>query len=45
MGIAAVTAGSRSFAAIGQRAADAEAGVLAGLGAVRGAGRRGREVR
>ena len=32
----AVTAGSRSFAAIGQWAADAGAGVLAGLGAVRG---------
>jgi hypothetical protein len=31
-----VTAGSRSFAAIGQWAADAGAGVLAGLGAVRG---------
>jgi hypothetical protein len=36
VGIAAVTAGSRSFAAIGQWAADAGAGVLAGLGAVRG---------
>jgi DDE_Tnp_1-associated len=36
VGIAAVTAGSRSFAAIGRRAADAGAGVLAGLGAVRG---------
>ena len=36
VGIAAVTAGSRSFAAIGQRAAGAGAGVLAGLGAVRG---------
>jgi hypothetical protein len=32
----AVTAGSRSFAAIGQWAAGAGAGVLAGLGAVRG---------
>jgi hypothetical protein len=31
-----VTAGSRSFAAIGQWAADAGAGVLAGLGAARG---------
>jgi hypothetical protein len=31
-----VTAGSRSFAAIGQWAADAGADVLAGLGAVRG---------
>jgi len=36
VGIAAVTAGSRSFAAIGQWAADAGAGVLAGLGAARG---------
>jgi predicted transposase YbfD/YdcC len=36
VGIAAVTAGLRSFAAIGQWAADAGAGVLAGLGAVRG---------
>ena len=36
VGIAAVTAGSRSFAAIGQRAADAGADVLARLGAVRG---------
>jgi len=36
VGIAAVTAGSRSFAAIGQWAADAGADVLAGLGAVRG---------
>jgi hypothetical protein len=36
VGVAAVTAGSRSFAAIGQWAADAGAGVLAGLGAVRG---------
>jgi DDE_Tnp_1-associated len=36
VGIAAVTAGSRSFAAIGQWAADAGAGVLARLGAVRG---------
>jgi DDE_Tnp_1-associated len=35
-GIAAVIAGSRSFAAIGQWAADAGGGVLAGLGAVRG---------
>src|SRR5579859_8041846 len=37
VGIAAVIAGSRSFAALGQRAAD-DAGpeVLAGLGAVRG---------
>jgi hypothetical protein len=31
-----VTAGSRSFAAIGQWAGDAGADVLAGLGAVRG---------
>ena len=31
-----MTAGSRSFAAIGQWAADAGADVLAGLGAVRG---------
>jgi predicted transposase YbfD/YdcC len=37
VGIAAVIAGSRSFAAIGQWAADAGAGVLAGLGAARGA--------
>ena len=36
VGIAAVPAGSRSFAAIGQWAADAGADVLAGLGAVRG---------
>jgi predicted transposase YbfD/YdcC len=36
VGIAAVVAGSRSFAAIGQWAADAGAGVLAGLGAARG---------
>ncbi len=36
VGIAAVNAGSRSFAAIGQWAADAGADVLAGLGAVRG---------
>jgi predicted transposase YbfD/YdcC len=36
VGIAAVTAGSRSFAAIGQWAADAGADVLAGLGAARG---------
>ncbi len=36
VGIAAVTAGSRSFAAIGQWASDAGPGVLAGLGAVRG---------
>jgi hypothetical protein len=36
VGIAAVTAGSRSFAAIGQWAAGAGAGMLAGLGAVRG---------
>ena len=36
VGIAAVAAGSRSFAAIGQRAADAGADVLAGLGATRG---------
>jgi predicted transposase YbfD/YdcC len=35
-GIAAVIAGSRSFAAIGQWAADAGPGVLAGLGAARG---------
>ncbi len=35
-GIAAVIAGSRSFAAIGQWAADAGADVLAGLGAARG---------
>jgi hypothetical protein len=38
VGIAAVTAGSRSVAAIGQWAADAGTGVLAGLGAVRVAG-------
>src|SRR5712672_860309 len=37
VGTAAVIAGSRSFAAIGQWAADAGAGALAGLGAVRGA--------
>jgi hypothetical protein len=37
MGIAAVVAGSRSFAAIGQRAADAGGDVLAALGAARGA--------
>jgi predicted transposase YbfD/YdcC len=36
VGIAAVIAGARSFAAIGQRAADAGPGVLAGLGAARG---------
>ena len=36
-GIAAVIAGSRSFAAIGQWAADAGPEVLAGLGAARGA--------
>jgi predicted transposase YbfD/YdcC len=36
VGIAAVTAGSRSFAAIGQWAADASAEVLTGLGAARG---------
>jgi predicted transposase YbfD/YdcC len=36
VGIAAVTAGPRSFAAIGQWAADAGADVLAGLGAARG---------
>jgi hypothetical protein len=35
VGIAAVIAGSRSFAAIGQWAAGAGAGVLAGLGAAR----------
>src|SRR4249920_3127773 len=35
-GIAAVIAGSRSFAAIGQWAADAGPEVLAGLGAARG---------
>ena len=35
-GIAAVIAGSRSFAAIGQRAADAGPGTLAVLGAARG---------
>ncbi|MGC1286612.1 MAG: ISAs1 family transposase [Streptosporangiaceae bacterium] len=37
VGIAAVIAGSRSFAAIGQWAADADPEVLAVLGAVRGA--------
>src|SRR5690348_3799454 len=37
VGIAAVIAGSRSFAAIGQWAADAGPEVLAGLGAMRGA--------
>ncbi|HEX6450486.1 MAG TPA: ISAs1 family transposase [Trebonia sp.] len=36
VGIAAVITGSRSFAAIGQWAADAGPGVLAGLGAARG---------
>jgi len=36
VGIAAVIAGSRSFAAIGQWAGDAGPGVLAALGAVRG---------
>jgi hypothetical protein len=36
VGFAAVTVGSGSFAAIGQWAAGAGAGVLAGLGAVRG---------
>ncbi|HEX7162785.1 MAG TPA: ISAs1 family transposase, partial [Trebonia sp.] len=36
VGIAAVIAGSRSFAAIGQRAGDAGPGVLAALGAERG---------
>src|SRR6516162_11019855 len=36
VGVAAVIAGSRSFAAIGQWAADAGADVLAGLGAARG---------
>jgi predicted transposase YbfD/YdcC len=36
VGVAAVVAGSRSFAAIGQWAADAGADVLAGLGAARG---------
>ena len=36
VGIAAVIAGSRSFAAIGQWAADAGPEVLAGLGAARG---------
>jgi hypothetical protein len=36
VGIAAVIAGSRSFAAIGQWAADAGPDVLAGLGAMRG---------
>jgi hypothetical protein len=36
VGVAAVAAGSRSFAAIGQWAADAGADVLAGLGATRG---------
>lgn len=39
VGIAAVTAGARSFAAIGQWASDAGEEVLTGLGAVRGAGR------
>ena len=33
VGIAAVSAGSRSFAAVGQWAAGASAGVLTGLGA------------
>ena len=37
MGIAAVIAGSKSFAAIGQWAGDAGPDVLAGLGAMRGA--------
>ena len=37
VGVAAVIAGSRSFAAVGQWAADAGADVLAGLGAERGA--------
>ena len=37
MGVAAVVAGARSFAAIGQWAADAGDEVLAGLGAARGA--------
>src|SRR6266481_2990991 len=37
VGIAAVVAGSRSFAAIGQWASDAGAGVLTALGASRGA--------
>jgi len=37
VGIAAVVAGSRSFAAIGQWAMDASAGVLTALGASRGA--------
>jgi hypothetical protein len=36
VGIAAVIAGSKSFASIGQWAADAGPGVLAGLGAARG---------
>jgi hypothetical protein len=36
VGIAAVIGGSRSFAAIGQWAADAGPDVLAGLGAARG---------
>jgi hypothetical protein len=36
VGIAAVIAGSRSFAAIGQQSADAGTDVLAGLGAARG---------
>jgi predicted transposase YbfD/YdcC len=36
VGVAAVVAGSRSFAAIGQWAADAGPGMLAALGAVRG---------
>ena len=39
VGIAAVSAGSRSFAAVGQWAAGASAGVLTGLGAWRGEGR------
>jgi hypothetical protein len=37
VGIAAVIAGSRSFAAIGQQSADTSPDVLAGLGAMRGA--------
>jgi hypothetical protein len=37
VGIVAVIAGSRSFATIGQRAADAGPDVLGGLGAMRGA--------
>jgi hypothetical protein len=40
VGIAAFTAGSRSFAAIGQWAADASPDVLAGLGAARTAAAR-----